>query len=146
MKRISVLGVLVGGIVDVVTTFMLELPLAVYMVVRFGLAHVPKGSAQASMAAVLHSHPLLYSIQVLIGVACSLLGGYVAGWLAKHDERLNGMLSSYLCVLMGIYSIVVGKSGLPLWVHVILLAVSPALGWYGGYLRELHKRPGLRPA
>jgi hypothetical protein len=146
MKRISAPAVLVGGLADVVTTFILELPLAVYMVVRFDLAHAPKGSQQSSMAAVMHSHPFLYSVQLLIGIGCSVLGGYVAGWLAKHDERLNGLLSSYLCILMGIYSIAVGKSGLPLWAHAILLAVSPALGWYGGYLRELQRRPSLRQA
>jgi hypothetical protein len=46
--------------------------------------------------AVSHATPWLYGAQLLVGLACSVLGGYVAAWLAKHDELLNRTLSAFL--------------------------------------------------
>jgi hypothetical protein len=63
------------------------------------------------------------------------LGGYVAARLARRGEVVNGALSAYLCVGLGIVSWVTGSASLPAWQHVVAFVVSPALGAVGGYLR-----------
>jgi len=40
----------------------------------------------------------------------SVLGGYVSARIAKHDELLNGALSSILCVGGGTYAVISGSA------------------------------------
>jgi hypothetical protein len=87
----------------------------------------------------------LYGLQLTIGLGCSALGGYVAAWIAKHDELLNGLLSSFLCTAIGLYSVFSGKDSQSVLVQIILLAAAPAFAFLGGYLRQSQKRTGGTP-
>jgi hypothetical protein len=78
-------------------------------------------------------------LQLSVGSVCSVLGGYIAAWLSKHDELLNGTLSSYLCISIGILAISFGKDPHPLIVQLALLTSSPFLSLLGGYLRLRQK-------
>jgi hypothetical protein len=93
--------VLIRGIVDVVTSVVVGIPFAFFAMSRLDLAHTPKDQIGSTITAAIHGNTFLYVAQVLVGLCCSLLGGYVAAWLAKHDESLNGTLSSFLCVSLG---------------------------------------------
>jgi hypothetical protein len=65
---------------------------------------------------------------------CSVLGGYVAARIAKRGELLNGALSAYLCIGVGVYGMIAGHSAIPLWQHLVAFVGSPILGALGGYL------------
>jgi len=69
-----------------------------------------------------------------LGSLCSVFGGYVAAWIAKHDEVLNGALSSILCVGSGVYALLGARAAGDAALHLALLPLSPALGALGGYL------------
>jgi drug/metabolite transporter (DMT)-like permease len=88
----------------------------------------------------------LYGLQLTIGLACSVLGGYVAARVAKHDELLNGLLSSFLCIAIGVISIFSGKDSQSVLVQIFLLAAAPAFAFLGGYLRQTQKRMGRTAA
>ena len=47
MDKVSVKGVLVGGIVDVVTSVVLGLPFALYAMLKVDLSHTPNAQASA---------------------------------------------------------------------------------------------------
>jgi hypothetical protein len=111
------------------------IPLAVYALSKVDVAHTPKEQLGSTIVAVSHGTPWLYGTQLLVGLACSVFGGYVAAWLAKHDELLNGTLSAFLCVAIGIYSIASGKDSNAHWVQVLILISAPVCGFLGGYLR-----------
>src|SRR5882724_12777417 len=115
MHKISLKGVLIGGVVDVTSSSLLGIPFAIYALSKIDLAHTPKDQLGSAIAAVSHATPWLYGMELLVGLACSVLGGYVAAWLAKHGEMLNGTLSSFLCVAIGIYSITSGKNSHAHW-------------------------------
>ena len=102
MNKISVKAVLIGGITDIVATVILTIPLIVYMIAT-EFHGSPKD--QAAVMAVIRANALLYGLQSLVGLACSVLGGYVAARVAKHDELLNGLLASFLSVAFGVYSL-----------------------------------------
>jgi len=51
-------------------------------------------------------------------------------------ELLNGALSSILCVGGGTYAVISGSAADDLWMHLVCLPLSPALGALGGYLRS----------
>jgi hypothetical protein len=128
-------GVLIGGIVDILSSSLLGIPFAIYAMSKIDLAQTPKNQLGSEIAAVSHAAPWLYGAQLLVGLACSVLGGYAAAWLAKHDELLNGALSSFLCVVIGIYSIASGKDSNAHWVQMLILISAPLCGLFGGYLR-----------
>lgn len=138
--KVSLKGVLIGGIVDNLSTSFLGLPLAIYALSKVDLAHTPKDQLAPAIVAVIHAIPWLNSAQLVIGFTGSGVGGYVAAWLSKHDEVLNGALSSFLCVAIGIYSIAYGKDSHSHWVQVLMLLSAPVCGFFGGYLRARQRR------
>lgn len=146
MSKVSIKGVVVGGIVDIFTSFVLGIPLVIYAVSRVDLSHTPKDQIKSVVAASLHGNVSLYTIQLIVGLACSALGGYVAAWLAKHHEVLNGGLSSFLCVAIGIYSISAGKDSHSLFVQVLLIVASPMFASIGGYVMWMQRQHRLQPA
>ena len=140
MSRISVKGVLVGGIVDIVSSVVLALPFALYTVLKLDLSNIPKDRVESTVTAAIHGNVPLYIAQLLVGLACSVLGGYVAAWLAKHDELLNGGLSAFLCVGLGVYTMASGKDSNPLWIQILMLVASPTLAILGGYLMRRQRQ------
>jgi hypothetical protein len=140
MSRISIKGVLVGGIVDIVSSVVLGLPFALYTMLTLDLSNVPKDRVESTLTAAIHGNMPLYVGQLLVGLACSALGGYVAAWIAKHDELLNGGLSAFLCAGLGIYTMASGKDSNPLWIQILMLVSSPTLALLGGDLMRRQRR------
>ena len=136
VRKVSVKGVLIGGVVDVFTSVLLGLLFAFYAMSKLNVSQVPKDQIGPSITAAIHGNLLLYWGELLVGLACSVLGGYVAAWLARHDELLNGALSASLCVFLGIYTISLGKDTNPHWLQILMLAASPAFSLIGGDLRR----------
>ena len=134
MNKISVKGVVVGGVISIVATMVLTIPLIVYLIAT-ELSSTLKDPLQAAIMAAIRANPLLYGLQSLIGLACSVLGGYMAARVAKHDELLNGLLASFLPVALGVYSLATGKNSGPLLLPVLLLIASPLCSRLGGHLR-----------
>src|SRR6266576_2145765 len=132
MNKISIKGVVVGGVIDIVATVILALPLVVYVI---DLTGTLKDSLQAAVMATIQASPLLYGLESVIGLGCSVLGGYVAARVAKHDELLNGLLASSLPVALGVYSLATDRGSGPLLLPVLLLIASPLCSGFGGHLR-----------
>jgi putative membrane protein (TIGR04086 family) len=146
MGKVAVKGVLIGGIVDVVTSLVLGFPFALYTMSKIDLSRTPKDQIGARMTAALHGNMPLYVGQLLVGLACSALGGYISARLAKHDELLNGLLSSFLCVALAVYIMASGKDPDALWVQILLLVASPAFALLGGALMWRERQHGVQPA
>jgi hypothetical protein len=135
LMKISVFGVLVGGVVDVASSVVAGLPLALYSTFRLDPSQRIGPRASEAVSAAIHANVPLYVAQLIIGFLCSILGGYVAALIAKRHERLNGTLSCYLCVCMGVVAMFLGLEKDPYWLQFLLLISSPALAFVGGDLR-----------
>lgn len=140
MGRISIKGVLVGGIADIAVSVVLGLPFAFYAMSKVNLSGMPNAQTSTAVTAAIHGNLPLYVGQLLVGLACSVMGGYVAAWLAKHDELLNGGLSSVLCVALGIYTVASGKDPNPHWLQALMLVASPLLALVGGDLMRRQRQ------
>jgi hypothetical protein len=131
MKRISFKGVAIGNIVDIVATNIVVIPVMIYVLAKAGaLADHDAGS----LTSILKESTLYLVASIVLGGLCSMLGGYVSARIAARDEMLNGALASILCVGLGIYALVHGTGRL--WLDLLDLPLSPALGALGGYLRS----------
>src|SRR5262245_41028714 len=141
MRKISIIGVLIGGVVDIVATNVAAIPIVLYvMAASPSLAALPQAEQTAAVMAAIKASVGLYLTLGVLGAICSVLGGYVAALLAKRAHMLNGALSAYLCVGSGIWALFAGHPQLPTWLHLLLLPLSPGLGAVGGYVRALQVR------
>jgi putative membrane protein (TIGR04086 family) len=128
VKRVSIKGVLVGGIVDVVATMLCTLIAVIFLVNRL-LAHGAPG------APIIAPPPSTHAVLTVVAGVCSLFGGYVAARIAKHDELLNGALSSYLSILVGLILLPYDKDSGAVRNLLIAIVTSIVLGLLGGYVR-----------
>ena len=73
MKRISLLGVIVGGITDIGLTTVLTFPVLAYAFASGGILSLPKAQQQSALIALLHANLALYATSFMIGALCSVL-------------------------------------------------------------------------
>src|SRR3954452_18707753 len=145
VSKVSFRAIFVGGITDIVATDLLNIPLVMYEISKNNASNLSREQAYAKWVAAFHGDVVVYLAGMSIGLACSIFGGYVAAYIAEHDELLNGTLSSFLCVIMGIYSIAVGHYANSRWMEAaILFAAAPICGLAGGYLRFRQRRPAAQ--
>lgn len=118
-------------------------------IMRADFSRTPKDQLQHAIQVAIHQNFALYIAQLLVGLGCSVLGGYVAAVIAKQFESLNGLLSCWLCVAGGILMLVMRLSHEPLAQQILLLLASPLLAFFGGYLRsrQVHRavESGIAP-
>lgn len=131
MKRVSLTGVIIGSIIDIVSTNIAVLPVMIYILISSGR---PLDTPE-SFSQVLAESGIFRGASIILGASCSVLAGYLAARIAKHDEVLNGALSSILCIAIALYSVLSGGPAL----HLAFLLVSPVLGGIGGYIYSRRK-------
>ena len=137
MKRVSLMGVAIGSVASVLATNALLLPLMYFI-----LAAAATGSLSENALKQILAHRELVTIASgVLGGLGSVLGGYVSARIAKHDQVLNGALSSILSIAAGLYSLI--HSSAHSWLPFVLVPLSPVLGALGGYLCS--RRNALRP-
>jgi hypothetical protein len=148
MRKISIEGVLVGGIVGLVISYSLGIAMTLSLYGLVNQTHLATGRF-VNVA-------WLYAPQLAISLCCSMLGGYVSARIAGHDELLNGAASAFLNIVFGLLPVVLRlfgtgfgmSSNLPWEIFLppfLLLIASPAFGLLGGYLR-LRQTRRLQPA
>lgn len=142
-KKVSILGFMIGSIVDIIGTNIWGVFMTIYVMLSFNLLQMAASSPTEATAQVLNifqTNPLIFSVNFIVGAMFSILGGYIGAYIAKHDELLNGALSSFLCVLSGIYGLFTGSHPIYLiLLEILALIISPLLGMLGGYLRLKQK-------
>ena len=81
--------------------------------------------------------PLILIPSLFIGFGATLLGGFVAGRIAKHSEILHGAIVGAL----GIPFCFIDVGSFPLWFAIVSCVGLVPAGMAGGYLAK-QKRPG----
>ena len=129
LSDIRIDAVIVGAIVDNMTT------MSVMLLLMSGLAStgIPQEEAMNRMKSL--SGMLL---GLIIGLGCTMLGGYVAGRMAKKSELLHGALVAAIGMTL---ALLFQEKGLPLWYDIAgFLGMLPA-GIAGGYLARQRRAP-----
>ena len=137
--KISVKGVAIGSIIDIVSSSLAGVPLVMYVSAAHPMVGLPKEQASAELMRIIHADPALVAAQYAIGGVCSILGGYVAARIAKVSPEANGALSSVLCVSGGLFSLATSPASAPLR-HISALILSPILGFIGGRAYALRSK------
>jgi hypothetical protein len=135
IKIISFKGVILGSITDIASSNVCAIPAILYVVNFVHSSGVPSEKLAATALQVLNENQLFHAYYIVTGSLCSILGGYIAARISKHDEILNAALASFLCVSAGMIAILSGVSPDPVWQKILFLFLSPALSAFGGKLR-----------
>jgi hypothetical protein len=120
MMRISLKGVAIGNIADIVSSNIIGVLLAAYILI----SSAPSRLADGSATEVLMANSFFRVAVIILGALCSVLGGYVSARTAKHDDVLNGALSSVLCIGIGVYALLTESVASHLGLHFALLPMS----------------------
>lgn len=123
-------AVIVGVIVDNAGTLLLMTTLAA-MLVSTGL------SEDEVMGRMKSTNGLLLGL--IIGLSFTVLGGYLAGRMAKQAEMLHGALVA----VTGMTIALIFRGGDPLWFDIAGFTLMLPAGIAGGYLALRH-RAGLK--
>jgi hypothetical protein len=112
-----------------------QLTIVIYAMAGTNILTLPKAEQAAAVTTYILDHGAVYAVLAVLGTLCSVLGGYVAAVMARRSEVLNGALSSYLCLGVGIWALAKGQEQMPTWLFLLLLPLSPIVSGLGGYLR-----------
>jgi putative membrane protein (TIGR04086 family) len=120
-------------IVDYVATFMAG---ALYFMLSFGSEPFEKGEIPQETMEKFLSDPENLLVLGLLGTLCTVLGGYVAGRMAKDLEVKHGALVGAGSLILGaVEQVLVGEpSSFAPWYLVLGYAVAIPAGMLGGYL------------
>lgn len=146
MHRLSIRSILVGGLIDVFVSSLLGAVSVVFVLLLLSVAHTNPDSTPAVTDGIVHGNPIFIGAQVVIGALCSFLGGYIAARLARHDEKLNGAVSSVLSVASGLIAIAMGHNPDQLVIQIVSLPLKPLFGFAGGAYRLAQVRAKRAPA
>ena len=135
MRRVSLIGVVLGGVADIVATAIMSFPIMVVAAMKGDLISLPKDEQTRAIMQIMQGTPSLYAAGFVLGAICSVFGGYLAARIARRATMLNGALSAWLCVGLGVYAMATGQDSSAPSRHLLFFALSPALGALGGYLR-----------
>jgi hypothetical protein len=131
MKDVKFLAIFIGVIVDIVGSFTSGLVLGIILIIY----HVAQGTPLKDISSVMDQKHLSQSIPFLLsslglGGFFSLVGGFVAGWMAKVSPTKNGLIMGVISTLLSIFF----WSFSPAWFNAAgcLFTIGPATA--GGYL------------
>lgn len=129
-QGISLKAVILGVLVDVGTTLAIGVVAGVVLAVVF----VAQGRTPDEINAM-GQDPIILVPSFVIGLACTVFGGFVAGRVAGRSETLHGGLVGLLGALIGIPFM----QSYPLWYNVACLVAVVPFAALGGYLATFRR-------
>jgi len=130
LPDIKLKAVIVGAIVDNVGTMVVMLFLMT--------ALASQGISQDEVIARMKSQSGLL-LNLILGLGCTFLGGYVAGRMARRSEVLHGALVAGIGMVL---ALIWRESGLPPWYDIIGFAGMLPAGMFGGHIARQRRTPG----
>jgi hypothetical protein len=130
LTNIKLKAIVVGALVDnIVTMFIMMLLMT---------ALVSQGLSQDEVVARLKS-PSGLLLNLIIGLGCTCLGGYVAGRIARQSEILHGALVAGAGMVL---ALLLRESGLPGWYDILGFIGMLPVGMLGGYMARQRRKAG----
>lgn len=137
--RVRPLALVAGVVTDQLLTLMVTFGLSVLYMVRLVQAGVPGDQLHARLSAMSEVPG------ILMGSFCSILGGFVAGWMVKEGKVRNAVWTGVINTLIGLIMLFAGPAGSATLLYVLLCAtVVVPLAALGGLLSDILTRDPAR--
>jgi hypothetical protein len=95
--RSNLLAIIIGALVDFVTTQVSS----VFLLLFFAIAAGTSGTRLQDLQAQLNDSTVFFVAGSALGLACSVLGGYVCARFANQNEYANGLACGVVGVITG---------------------------------------------
>jgi hypothetical protein len=130
MKISLIVGVLVGGVLSLVASNLLSIPLVIH-----AINETRGDNSDYAVINFIKADAFLFFIQILIDIVSSILAGYVAAWISKEKELIVGTLSSFLSVGFAAFHLFSGFYTAFELSTIFDIFITPFFGLFGGYVR-----------
>jgi hypothetical protein len=132
IRRLKFKAILFGCLIDTFGT----LAIAFAIIFAMGAAGIPVDDIRVRM----HGFSGLM-LMLIVGLAGTFIGGYVAGRTAGQAEILHGVVVAGIGLVLGLF---LREPNLPLWYEAVSFAAMAPIGMAGGYLaREENAKRNL---
>lgn len=140
-KQFKIIAVAGGLAVDIGGT------LAGSMVMGFvyGLYLFAQGVNPAEMSTAISSSMTILLMGLLLGLFFTMLGGYVAAYIARNMELLHGGVMGVLSLLVSIMFMVMIPDPSPVWYKIMASALVVPAALLGAFFRMATAGPGTPP-
>jgi putative membrane protein (TIGR04086 family) len=132
---VQIRPIIAGMIVDYIATFVAG---TVFIIIFFGQEIVKQGKPSEEAFNKILTSPEHLFILGAVGALCTVLGGYVAGRIAKNLEIKHGALVGLgSLILVTLEQVISGKStSYPLWFEILGYLMAVPAGALGGYVAQ----------
>jgi hypothetical protein len=139
-RRSTVGAVVIGFFVDVVGTMIFSFVAASVFAMLLGSAD----AAPETLAADIQQSTGFQFVGMAGGLACTVLGAYMAARFANHAEYATAFAVGVASLVFGEATLLTLPNDVPMWQRLMgdLLVIPAAL--IGGHLRVLQKQPAVR--
>ena len=143
---VKIRPIITGAIVDYVATYALITLYLIFVYMKEPLEEggVPAEALQEALKEMLSSQEGLVDL-LIIGALCTILGGYIAGWIAGTEEIKHGALVGAVSLIIGLVQ--TGMAGeaspVPYWHELLGYLLAIPAGALGGSLAQRRARPSI---
>lgn len=142
---ISIKGVIIGTIALYVAIPFFDVAAIIGVEHIIGIADFPKAQRLAAFNTWMEPRPPLYLLIVFCRSCAAIVSGYIAAWLAKHDQVLNGTFTTLTNFGGGLYALIATPLSFK-FLSILGWALLPLFGAAGGYIRlrqDAHRAAAL---
>ena len=139
LSGLNVRALVIAWVIDIVGSSVIGL-VALFVVLLSKSLSAEQLADQAFVTSLFYE-PEVLTASLLGGSFCSIVAAYVAARIAGTREIAHGLASSAAGIAVTLSSIRQMSESLPAWLIYGSLALGVALGFVGGWLRVVTKRP-----
>jgi hypothetical protein len=122
IRRLKFKAILFGFLIDTIGT----LAIAFAIIFAMGAAGIAVDEINVRMRGFSG-----LMLMLIVGLACTFIGGYVAGCTAGQAEILHGVVVAGIGLVLGLF---LREPDLPLWYEAVSFAAMGPIGMAGGYI------------
>jgi hypothetical protein len=122
IRRLKFKAILFGFLIDTIGT----LAIAFAIIFAMGAAGIAVDEINVRMRGFSG-----LMLMLIVGLACTFIGGYVAGRTAGQAEILHGVVVAGIGLVLGLF---LREPDLPLWYEAVSFAAMAPIGMAGGYI------------
>jgi hypothetical protein len=136
--RFRIVAIIVGCLVDIASSVVAGILLGIVL----GMVLIAQGASLQQMQQALSTSASVLVGGLLIGTCGSILGGYVAAWMAGQRELQHALATGLLSVTLGIAMMVLHSLSpipvtQPTWLNITAFMLTVPAAVFGGWLRRL---------
>ena len=145
-SRIRWGAIALGAAVDLAGTRLCVTAVSIVQAIRTAILLRPQpnlepAAAQAAMQSAMSTQPL-HALLTIVGLLCSVAGGYLTAYVAKKAALVNAAIMGTCSGTVGMLMASVSRGSSLTWSQLALTATTVPAAMLGGLLCHLARRPG----